>query len=94
MVEFAVLWLQNPAGAQRPDAFLCDGIHIQLDTVNSIQVKPPPSPLFPPLRQPYLQGTRPFGRSYYNVHSYHVWLKKYEVLVVQFDFDHGQNCRP
>jgi hypothetical protein len=26
----------------------------------------------PPPCQPYLQGTRPFGRSYYNVHSY--WL--------------------
>jgi hypothetical protein len=38
-------------------------IHIQTVTVNRIQLKPPPSP-------PYLQGTRPFGRSYYNVHSY------------------------
>jgi hypothetical protein len=63
MVEFAVLGLQNPAGAQRPDAFLCDGIHIQTNTVNPILITHPQP------RQPYLQGTRPFGRSYYNVHS-------------------------
>jgi hypothetical protein len=71
MVELAVLGLQNPAGAQSPDAFLRSGlsvtlIHIQHTTVTPIQ-------LLPPLpRQPYLQGTRPFGRSYYNVHSYSV----------------------
>jgi hypothetical protein len=41
MVEFAVLGLQNPAGAQRPDAFLCDGIHIQTDTVNPILINHP-----------------------------------------------------
>jgi hypothetical protein len=67
MVEFAVSGLQNPAGAYSPDAFLLLGrvtpMHIQSRTVKPIQVK------LPPPCQPYLQGTRPFGRSYYSVPS-------------------------
>jgi hypothetical protein len=43
MVEFAVLGLQNPAGAKRPDTFSRNGIHIQMGTVIAIHIKPPPS---------------------------------------------------
>jgi hypothetical protein len=67
MVEFAVLGLQSPAGANRPDTFSCNGMHIQVGTVIALHINPPH--LILPAK-PYLQGTRPFGRSYYNVHSY------------------------
>jgi hypothetical protein len=83
MVEFAVLGLQNPAGAKRPVTFSLFGrvrnLHANFSTGNSTKsfqrhessevIHPPPSPLIPLPTKPYLQGTRPFGRSYYNVHS-------------------------
>jgi hypothetical protein len=51
--------------ARRVFAFgpVVHSIHIHQTTVTPIQL------IHTPLRQPYLQGTRPFGRSYYNVHS-------------------------
>jgi hypothetical protein len=45
-----------------PVTFLRNGIHIQIRTVNTIQIQPPNLPSSLP-RQPYLQGMRPFGRS-------------------------------
>jgi hypothetical protein len=85
MVEFAVLLLQNPAGAQRPDAFLCDGINKQAGKVTPTQTTVSQSVNFsyltsniPSSETPFPASltckvrTRPFGRSYYNVHSYTV----------------------
>jgi hypothetical protein len=85
MVEFAVLWLKNPAGAKRHVTFSCNGIHIQWIHSNSyINHSKPICMYFSPNIQhsetplpakPYLQGTRPLRsqllqRTLINTNSY------------------------
>ena len=65
MVEFAVFAAIGLNGLSRFCVRPVTPMHIQILTVNPIQIH---HPLHSP-RQPYLQGTRPFGRSHYNVHS-------------------------
>jgi hypothetical protein len=61
MVEFAVFTAIGLFGLSRFCCWACPfHTHTKFQS-HTNQISP---------RQPYLQGTRPFGRSYYNVHSY------------------------
>jgi hypothetical protein len=64
-------------------------IHIQTCTVKPVQIKPPHP------RQPYLQGTRPFGRSYYKLQCTLILRKARQLLKSLIDvrntFSHVRN---